>query len=67
MYNYLDHLLEPGAEQTSKKDKSFLEGPSKVCKLKKAFATSKGGINNTEKAYDDLVLSINKTSDDVFY
>ena len=60
-------LLEPGAEETSKKDKSFLEGPSKVCNLKKAFAISKGGINDTEKADDDLVLSINKTIDDVFY
>ena len=40
---------------------------SKVFKFKKAYAASKGDINNTEKVYDDLVLNINKTIDDVFY
>ena len=35
-------------------------------KLKKAYASSNGDTNNTEKAYDDLVLN-NKTIDDVLY
>ena len=49
------------------RDKSFLEDLSKGFKLKKAYAISKGDRNNTEKAYDNLVLNINKTIDDVFY
>ena len=59
---YLNHLLGSGVE----KNKLFLEDLSKVFKLKKAYATSKGDINYTEKAYDDLVLN-NKTIDDVLY
>ena len=48
------------------KKKLFLEDLSKAFKFKKAYATSKGDTNNTEKAYDDLVLN-NKTIDDVLY
>ena len=33
LYNYLDHLLEPGAEEISKKDQSFLEDLSEVFKI----------------------------------
>ena len=44
-----------------------MEDLSKGFKLKKAYAISKGYRNNTEKAYDNLVLNINKTIDDVFY
>ena len=62
LYNYLAYLLK-----ISKKDKSFLKDLSKGFKLKKVYAVSKGDINNTEKAYHDLVLNINKTIDDVFY
>ena len=43
-----------------------MEDLSKGFKIKKAYATSKGDINNTEKDYDDLVLN-NKTINDVFY
>ena len=59
---YLNHLLGSGLE----KKKLFLEDLSKVFKLKKAYASSNGDTNNTEKAYDDLVLN-NKTIDDVLY
>ena len=62
LYNYLDYLLK-----ILKKDKLFLKDLSKVFKLKKVYAASKGDINNTEKAYHHLVLNINKTIDDVFY
>ena len=37
----------------------------KRVQLKKAYTTFKWDINNTEKAYDDLVLNT-KTIDDVF-
>ena len=49
---------------TTIKNKSFLENLSKGCKLKSVYTTE--GKNNTEKAYDDLVLN-NKKIDDVHY
>ena len=42
------------------KNKLFLEVLSKGFKLKKAYATSKRDINNTENAYSDLVLNDKK-------
>ena len=50
-----------------KKINHFWKVHQKYVSLKRPLLPLKGGINNTEKAYDDLVLSINKTSDDVFY
>ena len=46
------------------KTKSVLEDLSKGFKLKSVYTA--GGKNNTEKAYDELVLN-NKNIDDVHY
>ena len=66
LYKYLNHFFRSGAEEISKKDKSFLEDLLKWFILKKAYATPRTDINNIEKAYSDLVLN-NKKIDDVFY
>ena len=65
MYNYLDHFFESGAEEMSRKDKSFLEDLSKGFRVKKAYAASKRDINYTKNVFNDLVWN-NKTIDDVF-
>ena len=57
LYEYLNHLLGSAVEE---KNKLFLEVLSKGFKLKKAYATSKRDINNTENAYSDLVLNDKK-------
>ena len=61
LYDYLNYF---SAEEISTKNKSFLENLSKEFKPKSVYTT--GNINNTEKAYSDLVLK-NKTIDDVLY
>ena len=61
LYNYFSKF---NAEEISIKNKSFLEDLSKGFKLKSVYTTE--GKNNTEKAYDDLVLN-NKKTDDAFY
>ena len=57
MYNYLSYFFKFRAEEISIKNKSFLEDLSKGFKLKSVY-TTKG--DNTEKAYDDLVLNNEK-------
>ena len=64
MYNYLNYVFQFSAEEVSIKNKPFLEDLSKGFKLKSVYTT--GGISNTEKAYDDLVLN-DKKIDDVLY
>ena len=61
LYNYFSKL---SAEQSSIKNKSFLEDLSKGFKLKSVYTTK--GENNIEKAYYDLVLN-NKKIDDALY
>ena len=63
-FEYLNHLFEFNKENIFKRDKSFLEVLSKGFKLKSAYTI--GGKNNTEKAYNDLVLN-DKKIDDVLY
>ena len=64
MYNYLNYVFQFSAEEVSIKNKPFLEDLSKGFKLKSVYTT--GGISNTEKGYDDLVLN-DKKIDDVLY
>ena len=61
LYNYFSKL---SAEESSIKNKSFLEDLWKGFKLKSVYTTK--GENNIEKAYYDLVLN-NKKIDDVLY
>ena len=61
LYNYFSKL---SAEESSIKNKSFLEDLSKGFKLKSVYTTK--GENNIEKAYYDLVLN-NKKIDDALY
>ena len=60
LYKYLNHFFRSGSKEISKKDKSFLEDLLKCFMLKKVSATPRRDINDTEKAYNDLVLNNKK-------
>ena len=64
LYNWLNYFPKFISEEISIKNKSFLGNLSKGFKLESVYST--GGKNNTENAFDDLVLN-NKKIDNVLY